>query len=86
MRRPGAHPQHTILGGDGALRRPRRVERRNQDFKRHLLAGTHSARYCAGGDIAMSLPFQERCVDATAEPRGAFPTLTSTDRTPKQCG
>jgi len=34
-------------GRDGALRRPRRVQRRNG-----------SARYCAGGDIAARCPYQ----------------------------
>src|SRR5882672_3921803 len=36
-------------GRDGALRRPRRVQRRNG-----------SARYCAGGDIAARCPYQRK--------------------------
>ena len=40
----GAH-SHTVPGRDGALRGPRRVQRRNHDFKSPVLEGNHCARW-----------------------------------------
>ena len=61
------------LVGTGALRRPRRVQRRNLP----AIIGVRSARYCAGGDIAARCPylFKDSVKRRPEAPPGAFNCL-----------